>query len=294
MKIFAISDISWNLVYLQELTRQIDKIRPDLVLLAGDLVNDMFGMREGKFFSAEQYWDDVYKLFTFLNERKIQVFCVRGNWDNSKQFDKVLKRATKNLKYIEDISERVVTHKDLRILGLSHAFTNDLEEVRLLSKKFRKQVDIVLAHAEYKRRIWLFHLNTKLIITGHFDSQLCQIQDKVFVSFGSFPSQYAIIDYDSTELKIRYINKEISANVLRRAKFSDGELIWRAKPIRSLRLHSEKYANQVERLMEAKTKLESDNTKRKTMIDELVKYGVPKRHIEEYLRINIRSKSKTR
>lgn len=292
MKIFAISDISWNSVYFHELTRQIDKIRPDLVLLAGDLVNDMFGIRGGEFFSAYKYWDDVYNLFTFLNERKIQTFFVRGNWDYSKQFDKVLKRAAKNLKYIEDISEKVVTHKGLRILGLSHAFTNDLEEVRLLSKKFQKQVDIVLAHAEYKRRIWLFHLNAKLIITGHFDSQLCQIQDKVFISFGGYPSQYAIIDYTPTELAIRYVNKEIRVSVLRRARFSKEKLIWRAKPIQSLRVHSEKYADQIERLMAARIKLESDKTKRKTIIDELVKYGVPKRHIEEYLRVSVRSKSK--
>lgn len=292
MKIFAISDISWNRVYLQELTRQIEKIRPDLVLLAGDLVNDMLGIRDGEFFSADKYWDDVYNLLAFLNERKIQTFYVRGNWDYSKKSEKVLKLATKKLKYIEDISEKVVTHKGLRILGVSYAFTNNLEEVKLLSEKFRKQVDIVLAHAEYKRRIWLFHLSTKLIVTGHFDSQLCQIQDKVFISFGSYPSQYAIIDYTPTKLAIRYVNKEISANVLQKASFSKGKLIWRAKPIRSSRAYSWKYANQVERLIEAKIKLESDKTKRKILIDELVKYRIPKRHIEEYLKISLRSKSK--
>ena len=275
-------------MYVQELTRQVDRIHPDLVLIAGDLVNDMFGIRGGKFFSADKYWDDVYNLFTFLDERKIYTFCIRGNWDYSQKFDKVLKLASKKLGYIKDISEKAVVHKGLRILGLSYAFTNDLEEVRLFTEKFQKRVDIVLAHAEYKRRIWLFHLNTKLIITGHFDSQLCRIQDKVFISLGSYPSQYAVIDYNPTEVNIRYVNKEIRANVSRRAKFIKEKLIWKSKPLQSLRAHSEKYANQIERLMAAKTELESDKTKRQTIIDKLVKYSVPKKHIEEYLKVSIR------
>jgi 3',5'-cyclic AMP phosphodiesterase CpdA len=290
MRILAFSDISWNSVHLRELTGKIERIHPDLVLLAGDLVNDMIGLRDGKFFSIDKYWDDVYELFNFLNERKIHTFYVRGNWDASQKSNKTLKLAAKQFTYVKDISETVEEFKGFTILGLSWAFTNSLEDIRSLSEKFQKPVDLVLAHAEYKRRIWLFHLNTKFIITGHFDSQLCRIQDKVFISLDSFPSQYVVIDYKSRKSKIRYINKVIGFNVSRRANFAHGKLVWKAKPLRSLRLNSDQYANQVETLMEARTRLNLDRNKRESIIDALLKRGIPKKHIEEYLRVSLHPK----
>jgi 3',5'-cyclic AMP phosphodiesterase CpdA len=290
MRILAISDISWNSVYLRELTRKIERIHPDLVLLAGDLVNDMIGFRDGNIFSADKYWDDVYELFNFLNERKLQTFYIRGNWDVSQKSNKTLKLAAKKLPYVKDISETVEEFRGLTILGLSYAFTNSLEGIRFFSEKFQRPLDLVLAHAEYKRRIWLCHLNTKLIITGHFDNQLCRIQDKVFISLDNFPSQYVVIDYKSRKFEIRYVNKTIGFNVLRRASFDHGNLVWKAKPLQSLRPYSDQYANQVETLMEAKTRLDLDRTQRELVIDALLKRRIPKRHIEEYLRVSIRSK----
>jgi predicted phosphodiesterase len=288
MRILAISDISWNFVYLEELelARQIEDIHPDLVLLAGDLVNDMFGIRDGEFYSRDKYWDDVYGLFDFLNEHRIQTFCIRGNWDNSSQYDKAIKLAGKKPSFVKEISEKVEEYKGLRILGLSHAFTNSLEDIRLLSEEFQEGLDLVLAHAEYKRRIWLFHLNTKLIITGHFDKQLCQIQDKVFISLGRFPAQYVVIDYEPTKFEICYFDKGIHRTVLRKASFVNEKLIWRENRFKYYR----QYANQVESLMAAKVELNLDRTKRQMIIDKLLKQGIAKRHIEEYLRVSMRSK----
>src|ERR1700690_2607058 len=111
MRILAFSDISWNSVHLRELTGKIERIHPDLVLLAGDLVNDMIGLRDGKFFSIDKYWDDVYELFNFLNERKIHTFYVRGNWDASQKSNKTLKLAAKQFTYVKDISETVEEFK---------------------------------------------------------------------------------------------------------------------------------------------------------------------------------------
>lgn len=292
MRILAISDISWNFTSLHKLTGQIEKIQPDLVLLAGDLVNDMIGFSDGRVFSTQKYWDNVYSLLDFLNERKIQTFCIRGNWDNSQKYDRIIKLASKKLSHVKEISEKIVEFEGLRILGLSHTFTNSLENTRRLSENFQERIDLVLAHAEYKRRIWLFHLNAKLIITGHFDSQLCRVHDKVFISLGHYPAQYVIIDYKPEQLDIRYVNKEIHANVLRKARFASDRLTWKAKPLRSLRPNSQNYADQIQRLISAKIELDADKTKRQTIIETLVKHGVPKRHIEEYLRVSIRSKKK--
>ncbi len=206
MRILTISDISWNFTFFPKITSQIDEIHPDLVLLAGDLVNDMFGLVDSKVVSKDEYWNDVYGLFHFLNERKIQTFFIRGNWDNSSDYDEVVSLAEKKLPYVKEISDKMVEYKGCRILGLSHDFTNSLEDIRTLSEKFQRQLDIVLAHTEHKRRIWLFHLNTKIIITGHFDRQLCQIQNKVFISLESFPGQYVVIDYQPTKYNIQYFD----------------------------------------------------------------------------------------
>ncbi len=288
MRILAISDISWNFTSLQKLTGQIEKIQPDLVLLAGDLVNDMIGISDGKVFSAQKYWDNVYSLLDFLNERKIQTFCIRGNWDNSQKYDRIIKLASKKLSYVKEISEKIVEFEGIRILGLSHTFTNSLEDIRLLSENFHEQLDLVLAHAEYKRRIWLFHLNAKLIITGHFDRQFCQIQDKVLISLERFPGQYALIDYKPAHYDIRYFDEGLLKPVMRKARYAKGELAWKTNPYQHLR----PYADDVESLMAAKTQLGLDKSKRDKIVNALLKRGIAKRHIEEYLRISLRSKKK--
>ena len=222
-----------------------------------------------------------------MDKQEIQTFCIRGNWDYSKKADRIIRKAEKNLAHFKDISDSVTEFRGLRILGLSYAYTDDLEAVRKLSAEFKQRVDLVLAHAAFSRRIHLFSLDTKLVVTGHFDSQLCRIQNKVFISLGHFPFHYAIVDYKPTRVQIRYVNDEMET------EFTRGGLTWTAKPLRSLRLGSEKYADHVERLMKARVELEGDRTRRQAIIDSLVKKGVPKKHIEEYLRVSLQPQKKS-
>jgi len=44
MRIVAISDISWKNTTLLKLKKLLDKVHPDLILFAGDLVDDKFGL----------------------------------------------------------------------------------------------------------------------------------------------------------------------------------------------------------------------------------------------------------
>lgn len=271
MRILTISDILWRLTSLVELKNLIEKVKPSLVLLAGDLVNDQNNF--------DIYWKNVYKLLEFLNKCEIQTFFIRGNWDESPYYEGLLKLVIKKLPFIKEISEKVEEFHGLKILGLSHSFTNNLKAIRDLSNKPQEPLDLVLAHSEYKRRIWLFHLNAKLIITGHFDKQLCQIRDKVFISLENFPSQYAVIDYQPTKYKISYFDGDMHKTVIRKAEFSNGKLAWKDKPFRNRR----QYANRIENLMAAKTQLMPRNTKSEEIINKLLKCGISKRHIEEYV-----------
>lgn len=223
------------------------------------------------------YWKNVHELLETINERKIETFFIRANWDNSPNYDQLLK-LIKKLSYIKEISEKVEEFRGLKILGLPYSFTNDIKAIRYLSKEFQEPLDLVLAHAEYKRRVWLFHLNAKLVITGHFDRQLCQIQDKLFISLENFPGQYVVIDYKSSRYKIRYFDG-VGDTVLRKAKFSSGKLIWEAKPFKNRR----QYANKIERLMAAKERIIIGNTKSQEITNRLIKDGIPKRQIEEYI-----------
>lgn len=85
MRILALSDIFWADTNLRSLTGLIEGARPDLVLLAGDLVNDIFGYEDGKIVDREYYWKHARELLCFLDEREVRTFAIRGNWDGDMQ-----------------------------------------------------------------------------------------------------------------------------------------------------------------------------------------------------------------
>jgi predicted phosphodiesterase len=293
MKIFALSDIRWNAIRLEQLIERIRGLRPDVVLLAGDLVNDKFGSRDGRTFGAEEYWDEVAGLLAFLSGSRIQTFFVRGNWDYSAKADRILRNATRRLRYVKDLSEQAANYRGVRFLGVSYAFANDLGKLKSLVRSSRQPVDIVLAHAEFKRRIWLFHLDAQLVITGHFDSQLSRVQNKVFISMDRFPAQYAVIDYGAARFTVRYVNQDAGIDVRRKATFAGGRLHWRARPITSLRRDSELYAARVEQLLAAGSRLEHEPADRQDIVDSLLANGVPRKHVEDYLGISLPAKERT-
>lgn len=179
MKILLLSDISWRKTSLKALEKLISDNDPSLLLLAGDLVDN-----DKSVVGSAKEWSSLYKLVDFLNENKIQTFFIRGNWDRT-PYDRLID-LTHQLPHVEEISGRIVTFNDVKILGVPFPFTNHLRTAKQLGERFSAPVDIVLAHAEFARRIWLFELKTKFVVTGHFDSQLCQIRDKTFISLGGF------------------------------------------------------------------------------------------------------------
>lgn len=280
MKILVLSDILWEHTELSDLQNLVNKNKPELVLLTGDLVDDKSGTEHRK-----KYWGKLKEFFVFLDSSKIQTFFVEGNWDYDIPKG-LVNFIDKKLKYVKNISEKVEVFRGIKLMGIPYSFTRDLRETKYLVELFKDaHLDIILAHAENKRRIWLFHLNTNLLITGHYDKQLFQIKNKVFISLQNYPFQYVVINYNPTKYSISYFDKDFSSKgVFRQAVFSNKKLIWKSNPFKG----NKPEANTIKILMKAREEIEMDKSKKKYIISDLVKKKIPRTHIEEYLQIDMR------
>lgn len=287
MRILLISDLSWDEDTYKLLKQKLLSLKLALVLVAGDLFNSPLA----------DAWEQVHTFLDFLERKKIKCFVVRGNWDESEDFDNFVE-STRELQYTEEISGRMVEFEGLRILGIPYAMTEDLKVARQLPTIFPEKMDIVLTHALFRNRIWLFDLNTKYIITGHFDSQLCQIRDKIFISFYTFPHDYALLDYMPSNQTVTYYGG-VARGKLREvnsvARIKKGTLIWTTKSLNSsnheglgvapiIRRFTDNYASSIESLMSAKELADRNGSDRKEIVEELLLQGIPKSHINDYIR----------
>gem|GEM_PF-6383989 len=185
MRFLVLSDVVWDSegVVLDRLQCLVRRHSPDAVLLAGDLVdNDKFGHRR-------VLWRRLYEFLESLGRLGIEAFAARGNWDEPRGYARACR-----LRGASDISERLVSYRGVKLLGVSNAATKDLRYMRDIAQRYRGPIDIVLAHAQYGRRPWLFTLNTRLIITGHFDIRLASINGTGFISLWNSPGQYALVE----------------------------------------------------------------------------------------------------
>lgn len=295
MRILLISDLPWDEDTYKLLRQKLLSLKPALVLVAGDLVNSSFSGA----------WERVHTFLDLLERKKIKCFVVRGNWDELDDYDNFVER-TKELRYTEEISGRIVEFAGLRILGIPYAMTEELKVARQLPTMFPEKVDIVLTHALFRNRIWLFGLNTQYIITGHFDSQLCQIRDKIFISFYTFPHDYALLDYMPSNQTVTYyggVARGKSREEKSVARIKKGTLIWTTKPLNSsnheglgiapiLRQFTDNYSSSIESLMTANELVERNGSSRKELVEELLHQGIPKGHINGYIRIALKGETK--
>jgi hypothetical protein len=301
IKILILSDINWwgwgaDLGALEEF---IGEEQPGLIILAGDLVNSG-GPLSG--------WRSIQKLLLFLNEHQIHTFIIRGNWDEAIQYDRLMKKVA-SFQNICDISNQLVNFRGINFLGVPYSTTDDLKSIRSLKNRILGPVDFVVAHAELKRRVWLFELNPKIIISGHSDVQLCQIRQTVFVSIDSFPRRYAIINYDPPVSEVIYyqdnylLNRQIDhyfainrkgeehielvdrKHVTYRVGFAeDGQLNRISKAPKHFRQAGKaNYSRIIEDLLLAKERTESYPDKKADTISRLLRKGISEKWVREYL-----------
>lgn len=216
MKVVVLSDLNWDphlrtisdyelqnfslrllsLPRYERIKRYLDIIEnesPDLVLFAGDVTGD------GSCGHGFHYAFII--LLSILENKKLQSFYISGNHDEPGYYD-LVNELTQNYKFTQDISEQDVQFKGLKILGLSYNCSKSKRSLRAEISKRTDTYDIIVAHAQLKRRIRLFDIRSQYIFTGHYDRKLCAHRDTVFVS----------LDNDSEEVSYAVLNKTDSGD----------------------------------------------------------------------------------
>ena len=282
MRILLLSDISWRLTSFDLLQEKSKETKPSLVLLAGDLAEQ----------GGADAWSSLYEFVNFLDEYVIQTYFIKGNWDDNTYYAELVEM-TKRLPHVEEISDRVVEFSGVKILGVPFFRTSRLKTAKRITELFPEPVDIVLAHAQLTRRIWLFGLKTRFVITGHYDTQLCQIRDKVFISLGQFPADHAIMELSMTGWTVTYHEHHLATltsepsyeDRVSKASILGGRFIWETEPVRSRRdrISGVSYASIVETLMASKKQVDGGSQNRSEITQRLLREGVPRKHVQEYI-----------
>ena len=109
---------------------------------------------------------EFYKFLRHIS-RSSKVFLVKGNHDDDFGRGYDVDRIN-SIKNCYEISGRLVTFHDIRILGLGYYETHYLRTLRPLIEKMKGNVDIVLAHVEEKRLTLISKICPKFILRGHF------------------------------------------------------------------------------------------------------------------------------
>ena len=171
---------------------------PQIVLFAGDITGD--GSCGHGFHTAFFY------LLTLLEIKNIPTFFVRGDND----LEPYYKQVTSNLGQYraKDISGKLISVNGINLYGLSYQYTNETDLLARLDNLNDYKIDILLCHCELKRRTALLDkVKAGLIITGHFDNKICNINNVDFISLSNDSQviNYATIDYTSdNELRYTY------------------------------------------------------------------------------------------
>lgn len=280
MRILALSDINWsrtrNGADLQELVALVHHVQPELVLLAGDLVDNDKGRNHQK---CLPYWHDLGVFLKILSGEQIHCCFVRGNWDEIAEYEAL---ATSESLYIHEISNKTVTINNLRLLGIPNAATTRKTVMRDLISTYADPVDIVLTHADGVRRMRLFELPTKLIITGHFDNKLSFAAGKALIAFENYPGQYAVIDHESDEILISYFYGRLDATgEPYQARLTNGKIEW---PGKEPPKEWVQYGRNIDLLLAARKRFATlDALEKQKEIQMLLEQGIYKAHIHEYI-----------
>lgn len=280
-RILAMSDLNWTKsgTSVQLLTDLINRIKPDLVLLAGDTVDNDKGKTQAK---CPTCWQELGKFLDFLEESKIQCYVVRGNWDEKQDYSDLMQRP---YAHIAEISEKLVEFRGLKILGIPHDRTTTKADFYAALQSHPEPVDILLTHADGTRRMMLFEHPARLIITGHYDEKVSIVRGRAFVSFSQFPNQYGVINYGPDDIHIAYRYNERfriqPEDTFYEVHLRNGAPTWNSK---QAQLQGEQYARQMEGLLSLKEREPHlDPLEKREAIQLLVSLGVSKAQIVEHI-----------
>ncbi|MEE9438128.1 MAG: metallophosphoesterase, partial [Saprospiraceae bacterium] len=217
MKTIILSDLYWE-GHLRSITEDeiekfrnedIDKTRyfsikrylniileekANLVLFAGDVTGD------GSCGHGFQYAFLI--LLKILESLKIDTCYISGNHDEPPYYS-IVNNRVRDYKYIKEISNKTIDINGVKVLGIPYETTYSKTKIKALYKiieEDKHQYDIIIAHSQLKRRIQLFDIDTKVIITGHYDRKIMAFNQSAFIS----------LDNDSSEISYAIFNQEES------------------------------------------------------------------------------------
>jgi len=275
MRLLAFSDIDWSKYnYLKSL---VLKEKPDLVMLAGDIGND--GLSHAK--------SRLQDFLLFLDRRLIKTFAIRGNWDQN-DYDQLFQ--AQRFRFVEEISGRYAHFAGFTFLGIPYSFFRNMKNVRNIDSVFpRTPLDFILAHPPTKKRIWLFHLKPKYVVSGHDDNRVCSVTNTLLISTNSSPDSYAKLEISPTLASIVYHDSQSRRAF--KAKWKNGTLNWITEEHscdRSPHLYPARdsdYGRMLELLGDAKKSTVTRDLSTR-LLKRLLKLGAPITLIKEYLGVS--------
>ena len=187
----------FKFLFIKHYISIVEKEKPKLVLLAGDLTGD--GSCGHGFHNA------CTMLMLYFEQNAIPCLFIKGDHDQEKYY-KILLSRTKKLQFVNEISGKTCKISDINILGLSYDHCNSKSFIQKIIDSDITPIDIVLSHASLKRRTQLFDITSQLLITGHFDNKLLTACGKIFISHSNDTDiiNYSIIDYTNTKIGVSY------------------------------------------------------------------------------------------
>lgn len=256
---------------LEDYKHIIRIIQPDLILLAGDVFH------EGQ---SKEDLLELIELFRFIDQKTIQCYLIEGNWEKEHYAEILLE--IKNLDFVEDISNREIEYQGLKILGINFDYANRIRICKKLSQLFPNKYDFVLTHAPENKRIWLFNLDTKYVITGHSGVDLGKVEKKVYITNDYTPEFYFVIDYfSSQEQKISCIRND---QLFAKLSFKKKKYTWQRKMKHInyfLGGHAASFHNKIIRL---KKKIEKANDDEQIeIIQKIIDKGENFRWVRDYI-----------
>ena len=192
MKILAFSDIyEWK--GYKEL---VDRIRPDAVVLAGDLTSDggvSFRIHTGSCRETrrKEHVDKFYQFLRYAGS-KSKVVVIKGNHDEEFEEAYVPERISR-ISGCKEISGKTIDTEGLRFLGLGYRDTCYLKVLKPIIQELTEKVDVVIMHGVRIRLV--SQLRPAIIIRGGYSLGKFLVHDVPSVWNNNF--SYTILELET-------------------------------------------------------------------------------------------------
>lgn len=253
--------------------RLAEEINPGIVVFAGDAAYDRCSR------SKTDETDQFLGLLRQLASAGRYCIIVEGNNDDSLgTYGRVRDAANEN-PYLHEVSSQMLAVEDIRFLGVPTGTERSMAESN------PDAADIVVAHAPYANRPWLFDLPASCIITGHYGMLIGEIAKRAYIALDCSPFSYAVIDWQEGWRRIEYV--AVSAGGACRIELDrkPGLVGTGCDPSLFRQLTEGRgdlpYRDEIEALRRAKSAIATSG--RNETIGRLLAMGIRKTHIERYL-----------